>query len=50
MLGPYPLEDGATVGRSRLEIATDMVVIIRSSVPHWPQVVWSQEKVTLIRF
>jgi len=27
MLGPSPLEDGAAVGRSRLEIATDVVVI-----------------------
>ena len=25
MLGPSPLEDGAAVGRSRLEIATDVV-------------------------
>jgi hypothetical protein len=50
MLGPPPLEDGVAVGRSRLEITTDVVVITRSPVPHWPQVVWTREKAAIIRF
>jgi hypothetical protein len=44
MLSQSPLEDGAAVDRSRLEITTDMVAITRSSVPRWPQVVWTREK------
>jgi len=44
MLSPPPREDGVAVGRSRLEITTNVVVITRSPVPHWPQVVGPERK------
>jgi hypothetical protein len=44
MLSQYPLEDGAAVGEAGSKLTTNVVVITGSSVPRWPQVVWTRGK------